>query len=784
MTSSDRQNDTSVQNIEFRTLLNNLNMGVFRQSLKGKKNLLFANKAFRDMLDIPSEELTRSRLSDLFQDKRQHQAFVKKLSHSQNITHEEVQLVSRAGKKLLCSVCLVPVEDDQGKVVYIDGVLQDISGMKRTEAELHESKELFQTVFNNSAAAIIVTDREEKIIAWNPCLKSMLDMQRSDLFNYSIDNVFLPGEWKRIRTLRMRQKGTLSNLEAQIHNRRGDVLDVNVSVSLIKDSAGQLAGWIGIMQDITKQKVAERKIRESENKARIILDNSPGAITVLDENKRIVSWNRYAEELLGMNSGDLYLKPVSEIYPPDEWKKIQKLELSKEGRRHHIETKVIRKEGKVIDVDLSVNILTDMNKKMIGSVGIMQDITHQKRTKEMLLNAKLAAEEISRAKTLFLANMSHEVRTPMNTIMGMIDLTLDTELSKEQRDNLKTVKDAADILLSLLNDILDLSRVEAGKIHLEKIEINISNIVKSVCKGMSILAKNKNLKLEWEVEPHVPELVHGDPIRLRQVMVNLINNAIKFTFKGTIMIKVRVQAMSDDGSCEIIFSVTDEGVGIPQDKLKKIFDPFTQADASTTRRFGGTGLGLSISRKLVDMMGGRIWVESQEFKGSTFFFTGTFPIVKKEDIPQALKEKSIEEELLAQLPKRDLRHLSILLAEDNIVNQKMAKRILEKRGWSVKTADNGRQVLDYLEKGAFDLILMDALMPVLDGYEATRLIREREKKTGEHIPIIALTARAMSGDMNKCLASGMDGYVSKPIDRQKLYETIEKFFTKERSTDG
>lgn len=772
------------ERIGFNALIHNLGVGIFRFTPKLSKNIIFADDLFCNILGYKQKEIAKLSMPVLFEDKGQWQVFWKALTKEGAVTFEEVEMRTKDKQLVSCRLSMVVVKDERDRISYVDGALLDISGHKRTEEELQESKEIFQTVFNNSAAAIIVTDKEEKIIAWNPFAESMLESSRQDLFNCPVKKLYPPKEFKRIRALRVRQQGMVSNFETQVCKSNGSVLDVNMSISFIRDSEGHITGSIGILQDITKQKMAEVKIRESENKARVILENSPVAITLLDEKGQIVSWNRYTEELLGMNKGDLYLKPIQMIYPQEEWEKIQKVGIRREGSKHHLETKVIRKEGKVIDVDLSVNILRDSNKKIVGSVGIMQDITQQKRTQDMLLKAKIAAEDTSKAKSLFLANMSHEVRTPMNTIMGMIDLTLDTDLTKEQKDNLSTVKDAADILLSLLNDILDLSRVEAGKIHLEQIEINIQNIVKSVCKGLSVLAKNKNLELVWQMGDAVPEMVLGDPIRLRQIMVNLINNAIKFTFKGKIAIKVKLNKMLDDNNCELLFAVSDEGVGIRQDKLKEIFEVFAQADTSTTRRFGGTGLGLSISKKLVEMMGGRIWAESVEFKGSTFFFTGQFKIVQKEDIPQALKEKSIEAELLAQLPKRDLKNLSILLAEDNIVNQKMAVRMLEKRGWSVTTADNGQQVLDSVEQGVFDLILMDALMPVMDGYEATRRIRDKEKKTGERIPIIALTARAMSGDKQKCLAAGMDGYVPKPIDRQKLYETIEKLFIKERSSNA
>ena len=393
----------------------------------------------------------------------------------------------------------------------------------------------------------MVTDKDENIVAWNLFTEEMLGMTKLDLFNKPVKKLYPSEEWRRMRAFRIRKKGSLSNIETQIFKKDKSLLFVNISISIIKDSNGKIIGSIGIMHDITKQKIAERKIRESENKIRIILDNSAAGITLTDEEERIVSWNSYTEQLLGMKKSDLYLKSVKDLYPEKEWKRIRKEQIRKIGSKHHLETKIVRKDGKEIDVVLSVNVLKDSNNKILGSVGIMQDITKQKQVQKMLLDAKIAAEDANNAKSMFLANMSHEVRTPMNTIMGTLDLTLDTNLNEEQRDNIETAKTAADILLSLLHDILDLSRVEAGKVVLENIQIKLKSIVESVCKGLSILARNKKVDLVWEVDDDVPDVVLGDPIRLRQILTNLINNAVKFTSHGQIVVRVKLDSVKNVG---------------------------------------------------------------------------------------------------------------------------------------------------------------------------------------------------------------------------------------------
>ncbi len=761
--------------IDFKELIDDLNVGIYRRMCGIKGKFLYVNDAFRNMIGYSLDEINHLCVEDIYADLGKVKALDKKVRDKGFIQRLEIPLRRKDKKIIWCSVSSTAVKDDSGKVKWVDVVVEDITVQKQVEKELIESKELFRVVFQNSAAAITVTDKNERIIAWNPFAEQILEMTKEDLFNKPVKDLYSPEEWRRIRSLNIRKKGMRSDLEAQVLKKDGTPLDVSTSISVLKDADGNVTGSIGIMSDISNQKKTVKQLKDSEEKFRAILDNSPAAIMLTNANEQIVSWNTFTEVILGMTEKELYLKKVSSLYPEKEWRKIRAANIRKTGSKQHMETKVLKKDGSTLDVDLSVNILMDASGKIVGSVGVLQDVTEQNRIKKMLIQAKLAAEEASSSKSLFLANMSHELRTPMNTIMGMIDLTIDTPLDEEQKDNLVVAKDAAENLLNLINDILDLSRVEAGKITLESIEFHLSNVIKNVCKGLSVLAQKKELNLLWNMDDKIPELLEGDPGRLRQILINLINNAIKFTHKGSITVDVALEKDLPNDECCVRFSVKDEGIGIPEDKVETVFETFSQADDSHNRRYGGTGLGLAICKKLVEMKGGRVWAESEVGKGSTFIFTAVYKKSKNKKKEEAASTVEAAGQKSGESVVKDLR---ILLAEDNLVNQKMTVRLLEKRGWTVKAADNGQIVLDILNKEDFDLILMDAQMPVLDGLEATKIIRDEEKQTGKHIPIIALTAAAMEEDKKRCYAAGMDEYTTKPINMKKLYETIETIVIK------
>ena len=426
------------------------------------------------------------------------------------------------------------------------------------------------------------------------------------------------------------------------------------------------------------------------------------------------------------------------------------------------------KNGKQAFNEQSISLRKDDQGKPVGFMVIIRDCFERKQHEIELMKARQAAEAASRAKSEFLANMSHEIRTPLNGVVGMLELARSTNPPPEQREFLEIAREAAESLLSVINDILDFSKIEAGRLELEEVPFDVAETIKRATQIMSASAEKKQLELIYEFAPDIPRLLLGDPVRFKQVLLNLLSNAIKFTPQGRIRVTAHVKRASDDNDKVVVHcSVSDSGIGIPAEKQNAIFEAFSQADASTTRKFGGTGLGLAISSSIVHAMGGDIRVESEPGTGSTFHFHVTLEAAKN-------SSSSMEPPAIIARSTAAIRGLNILLAEDNLINQKLAVGLLTRLGHRVVVAVNGIDALAKLKEQKFDLVFMDVQMPEMDGLAATAAIRTQEEATGPRTTIIAMTAHAIKGDRELCLEAGMDDYIAKPISSEAINAVIQR----------
>jgi PAS domain S-box-containing protein len=792
---------------------------------------------------------------------------------------------------------------------------------KRAEEELRKSRERFQLAMRGSGDGFWDWDLESGKVYFSPRWKSALgfaDDEIGDTFEEWEKRLHPEDRERALATVRAYFEGRTQTyeLEHRLQHKDGSYRWTLARGVALRDASGKPYRMAGSHTDITERKHTEEALRDSEALYHSLVETLP-LMNVLRKDLRgkftfanrlfCQSIGKPLSAILGKTDHDFYPAHLADKYRQDDQAVIEKRLTLNAVEENHMP------DGTRLFVQVLKTPVYDSRGGVVGTQAIFWDVTERKLAEEQMQRAKEAAEAANRAKSDFLANMSHEIRTPMNAIIGMTELVLQTDLTAEQHEYLELVKKSADSLLAVINDILDFSKVEAGKLDFDTVPFVLRDMLGDLLNTLAPRAHQKGLELACHVVPSVPDRLLGDPVRLGQILTNLVGNAVKFTERGEVVVEVG-KATTDNADSSgpsmilLHLSVRDTGIGVPPAKQDFIFEAFAQADGSTTRRYGGTGLGLAIAKRLVERLGGRIWVESEVGKGSTFHFTVPFVVqqgklasslpaeaphvkglpvlvvddnatnrrildeiltnwqmrpalaesgpaaldllrqaaARGEPFPLALidvhmpemdgymlaervrqrpelagvtlivltsggqpgdagrrRELGITASLTKPVKQADLwkvimqalgmpldaeddtretpsrarpkgvRRLRVLVAEDNLVNQRLAASLLEKRGHAVRVASTGREALECLEREPFDVVLMDVQMPEMDGYEATVAIRRQEAGQGGHIPIIAMTAYAMRGDRERCLLAGMDRYISKPIRAQELFENVE-----------
>jgi PAS domain S-box-containing protein len=683
----------------------------------------------------------------------------------------ELQTRQRALESLRRVLSTLELEPDSG-VAPLDG--DDLDALINRVVTLMQERELGRRALNNQKfaldqhAIVSMTDLQGNISYANGKFTEISGYARAELLgkNHRIVNsgqhskAFFATMWNTIA------QGQVWHGEICNRSKSGELYWVDATIVPLMGADGLPEQYIAIRTDITVRKAMESTLAEQLRFVEVLLEATPTAIYLKDRQGRYLRFNKAFEALFGITREEWIGKTVFDLVPGDAGAMMaaKDAELYAQGQIQTYEAMFSnRSTGEMREGLYWKAPLTDARGDVTGLVGTILDITEKNRIEQELRDAKRSAEAASQAKSDFLANMSHEIRTPMNGVIGMTDLALELEQSATQREYLRIVKSSAQSLMVILNDVLDFSKIEAGKLNIEAVRFSLVETMEDTLKTLRSRASQKGLILDSVLQPDLPNEVLGDPVRLRQIVTNLCDNAIKFTAQGGVY--VQVHGAPHAGGYELHLSVRDTGIGIPADKQKGVFEAFSQADTSTTRRFGGTGLGLTICARLVELMGGRIWLDSVEGQGSTFHFTL---------LVQAALPVGTAPAPTVSAAAQHARSLQVLLVEDHPINQLLATTLLKKWQHSVVLAKNGQEAVDLFATQRWDIVLMDMQMPVMGGLEATRLIRAGEP-VGQHTPIVAMTANAMDSDRQACLEAGMDDHLAKPFNAVGLQAVLERF---------
>lgn len=713
------------------------------------------NPAFTTILGWSMEELLSRPVFDFIHpdDVEATRAELAKLGMGEKTIGFEPRFRTTDGRYLLIRWMANP--DINTGDIYIIGRYD--SEREMWEKNLMVSEEKHRRFFENSLGLMCMHDLDGNFMTINPAGASSVGYTVDELRHKSLFDLVPSLAWGGLQAYldEIKTKGSSKGLMKVMH--KNGILKTWMYNNII--SEGNVKYVIGTAVDITERVTLEKELKESNKRFFKVFDNNPVSMMLSNiETAEIEYVNEVFLETFGFTKEEVIGKTAVDLQIISAEEREKNLAAMKAaGYLRPVEQQFSKKNGDKIWVLTSLETV-EFNESAFILTSFF-NIDERKKMEEEMIHAKERAEQAVEAKNSFLANMSHEIRTPMNAIIGYTELLAQSNLDNEQQEHISYVKTAGTNLLAIINDILDFSKIESGKIALESAPFNLKQALKAIYNLLNVRAAEKNLEYNFYLDASLPEYVLGDSVRLNQILVNLIGNAIKFTAKGYVTVSVK-KIGEDADSHRLKFSVQDSGIGIPSDKVELIFERFTQANTETTRRFGGTGLGLSIAKSLVELQGGEMHLKSEVDKGSEFSFELSY---KKVD------SMAIEPLQEGFVPQKMLSDLKILLCEDNTLNQKLAKRVINKFGFQVEIAGNGKIGIEKLQKERFDLVLMDLQMPEMDGYQAVMAIR---KDLNMQIPIIAMTAHSLVGEKEKCLEIGMNDYIGKPFTQEELYRKI------------
>jgi len=657
--------------------------------------------------------------------------------------------------------------------------------------DLQRERNFSNAVFSSAGAVILVLDRDGRVVRFNTAAETFTGYSFSDIQDQPYAWLrFLPADQRESAREAFAQflgGSAPGRFQSTWINSGGKTRTMDWSNSVMVDENGDPQYLVAIGVDITHQQLLERDARQQEEWLRTIIDHLGEGVYTLDESGQLSYINSQAEAMLGWTFEEMRGQSVHDLIhhhrrdgsplPADDcpiYKAMHDCEIYRSN-----DEVFFHRDGTALPVKVSGAPLMRAGAR-IGAVVMFSDMRTQMLLQQRLVEAKESAEQAARLKSDFLSTMSHEIRTPLNGVMGMADLLFDTRLDDDQVEYVRIIKTSADALRAIIDDILDFSKIEAGRLELECTDFSLRKVVQNSIDILAAKAREAGVTLESNIDPLLPDHFNGDPVRIRQVLLNFLSNAIKFTRHGEI--RLRAEAASLGPSAEprigVRLSVRDTGIGISEEAQERLFQAFIQADSSTTRQFGGTGLGLAICRRLAEAMGGEIGVQSAPGKGSTFWISvplrpGRAPMAAG---PGAMPVPPVEESAVAQAPApaalKGQAPKPLLLAEDNAINQRVATLVLNKLGYEVEVVDNGAAAVREAATGRYALVLMDCQMPEMDGFEATAAIRRAERDSGAHLPIVAMTANAIEGDRERCIAAGMDDYIPKPINAARLRDVL------------